>query len=230
MVIAIDGPAGVGKSTIARKIAEETGFYYLNSGNFNRAIGLAVIETETDPKNKKKCQELAKSLTISINNNKFFLNGKNVENLLGGETVGKMASDISVDPEIRDIVNAHLLKISENLSIVCEGRDMTTVVFPNAEFKFYFDATAEVRAERRFKQNPENSDFSQILQKIQERDKIDKNKPVGSLKIANDATYIDTSYLTISAVCAKVLTAIKAKNDIKGSGETKWLKKEKKKK
>lgn len=229
MVIAIDGPAGVGKSTIAKEIAKQTGFYYLNSGNFYRAIALAVLNEKIDPTNLVECQNLANKLNIQIINSSFFLDGENVENLLGSEKVGMAASQISVDPEIRNIVNKKLKIVSKDLNIVCEGRDITTVVFPNAEFKFYFDAKPEIRAKRRFNQHPNGPNLDEILIKIHERDENDKNKPVGSLKIATDAEYIDTSYLTIQAVCAKVLTAIKAKIDIKGSGEAKCLKKEKKK-
>ena len=100
--------------------------------------------------------------------------------------------------------------------MIAEGRDITTVVFPDAEVKCYFDATPEVRARRRLEQHPENGSFASVLQAIKERDEIDRNKKVGALKQAADALYIDTSYLTIEQVCERVLSAIFAcKNDRK---------------
>ena len=116
---------------------------------------------------------------------------------------------MSVNPQVRSIVNERIHDLTKRMDVIAEGRDMTTVVFPTAEHKFFFDALPEIRARRRYEQNPEVMDYDTILKEINERDAIDRNKPVGGLKIAPDAVYIDTSYLTINEVCEKVIKAVK---------------------
>ncbi len=210
MVIAIDGPAGVGKSTIAALLAEKLNLYYLNSGSFYRAITYAHQQINKDILNKDAVLETAKSIKLSIKNSKVCVNDIDVENKLHTANVDRFVSQVSVDPRVREIVNINIKKIADGIDIIAEGRDITTVVFPDADYKFYFDANAEIRAERRFIQHPEGQNYKDILSEIIKRDKNDKEKPVGSLKIANDAIIIDTSYLTITQVCEKVIKAIKS--------------------
>lgn len=211
MVVAIDGPAGVGKSTIARMIAERCGFYYLNSGSFYRAVALNYLQKYGDPTDQAKVLASAKEIKFSIVDGRICVDGVDVEDSLHTPAVDLWASKVSVDPAIRQVVNENLYKLSKGMDIVAEGRDITTVVFPDAECKFYFDASPEVRAKRRLEQHPGNMTYEQVLKEIIERDEIDRNKPVGGLKIASDACYIDTSYLTIEQVCEKVVTAIFAR-------------------
>jgi len=154
--------------------------------------------------------ETAQEIELSVKDSKVCLNGIDVEDKLHTSEVDKYVSQVSVDPKIREIVNKIIKEIANGIDIIAEGRDITTVVFPNADFKFYFDAKPEIRAKRRFIQHPEGQDYETILSEIIRRDKNDKEKPVGSLKIANDAIIIDTSYLTIPQVCEKVIKAIKA--------------------
>ncbi|MDC7124614.1 MAG: (d)CMP kinase, partial [Spirochaetales bacterium] len=145
----------------------------------------------------------------SIINKHVCLNGIDVESKLHNDTIDKYVAKISAIIEIRTVVTKALRKTSESLDVVAEGRDITTVVFPSAELKFYMDASVDVRAERRFKQGTSNQSFEELKKSIKERDEIDKNKPVGSLKIAADAIYLDTSDLTIDAVCETVLGKIR---------------------
>ncbi len=218
MVIAIDGPAGVGKSTIAALLAKKLNLYYLNSGSFYRAITYAHLLNHDDILDKDAVLETAKSITLSVKNSKVCIDGEDVEDKLHTPKVDKFVSPVSVDPRIREIVNYNIREIAKGLDIIAEGRDITTVVFPNAEFKFYFDANAEIRAKRRFEQQTEAEDFETILSEIKKRDKNDKEKPVGSLKIANDAIIIDTSYLTIMQVCEKVIKAINTQDFARNIG------------
>lgn len=208
MIVAIDGPAGVGKSTIAKKIAQNFGFYYLNSGNFYRAITLRVLRKNCDPSDNEKVESIASEAHFEIIDGRFFLDGEDVEDKLHTQAIDLNASKISVNPNVRKIVNKRVHELTAKLSIVAEGRDMTTVVFPNAECKFFFDAKPEIRAKRRFDQNPTEMPYEQVLSEIIERDQIDRNKPVGGLKLAEDAVYVDTSCLTIDEVCVKVYKII----------------------
>ena len=208
MIIAIDGPAGVGKSSIAGKIAAEYGFYYLNSGLFYRAITLKVLEEGIDPVDNDNVEKSASQAVFDIINGRFCLNGRDVQDELHTQRIDLNSSRISVNPNVRQIVNSRIHELAGKMNIVCEGRDITTVVFPDAECKFFFDAKPEIRAKRRFEQHPDEMPYEKVLSEIIQRDEIDRNKPVGGLKIAEDAVYIDTSYLTINQVCEKVLEAM----------------------
>ncbi len=209
MIVAIDGPAGVGKSSIAKMVGNKLGLYYLNSGNFYRGVTYRLLHLGLDPNDRETCIRTAKEALFDVVDGHFYLDGQNVEAELHTPAIDLWASKISVIPEVRAIVNERIHELTRKLDIIAEGRDMTTVVFPDAEFKFFFDAKPEVRAKRRFDQNPSAMEYGRVLAEINERDQIDRNKPVGGLKIAPDAIYIDTSYLTINEVCEKVVNAIK---------------------
>ena len=209
MIVAIDGPAGVGKSSIARMVGQKLGLYYLNSGNFYRGVTYRILNLGLDPNDRDVCIKAADEAGFDVRDGRFYLDGEDVEDQLHTPAIDLWASKISVIPEVRAIVNRNIHELTGRLSIIAEGRDMTTVVFPDAEYKFFFDAKPEVRARRRFDQNPSAMPYEQVLAEINERDHIDRNKPVGGLKIAPDALYIDTSYLTINEVCDKVVKAVK---------------------
>ena len=208
MVIAIDGPAGVGKSSIAKMIADQCGFYYLNSGSFYRAYTLMHLKAGKNPLDDKAVLETAKNTSITIQNGLICVDDVNIEEQLHTSQVDEFVAKISISPPLRLLVNKQLRDISKGLDVVVEGRDITTVVFPDADLKCYFDAKPEIRAERRFKQHPTDQSYEEVLRQVMKRDEIDRNKQVGALKIAEDALYIDTSYLTIGQVCEKVLSAI----------------------
>lgn len=209
MIVAIDGPAGVGKSSIAKMISDELGMYYLNSGNFYRGVTYRILNLGLDPAKPDDCVKAAKEAQFDVKDGRFYLDGEDVEDKLHHPSIDIWSSKVSVNPQVRSIVNERIHDLTKRMDVVAEGRDMTTVVFPNAEHKFFFDALPEIRARRRYEQNPGVMDYDTILKEINERDAIDRNKPVGGLKIAPDAVYIDTSYLTINEVCEKVIKAVK---------------------
>lgn len=208
MIVAIDGPAGVGKSSIAKMIADTCGFYYLNSGSFYRAYTYQHLALGGNPLDNEAVLETAKKTSLSVKDGQICIEGLPVEEKLHTPSVDTFVAKVSVFPPLRSYVNTQLREIAKGLDVIAEGRDVTTVVFPDADLKCYFDAKPEVRAERRFKQHPEGQSYETVLSKIIERDEIDRNKAVGALKVAPDALYIDTSYLTIGQVCEKVLSAI----------------------
>lgn len=208
MVVAIDGPAGVGKSTIAKMIAQECNYYYLNSGSFYRAYTYLHVQEGKDPMDFPSVLQTAKHYVLTVDGGHICVEGKNIEDQLHTRDVDRYVAKVSAYPPLREFVNEQLRRISKDIDVVVEGRDITTVVFPDAELKCYFDAKPEVRAERRYKQHPEGQDYESVLREIKERDHIDRTKPVGALQVAQGALYIDTSYLTMGQVCEKVLSAI----------------------
>lgn len=207
MIIAIDGPAGSGKSTIARRIAKELDWYFLNTGSFYRAYTLAQIEKGLDPLDRDSVLDTAKEIKITVEDGNICIDGINVEPKLHTPLVDKFASPVSSDPRLREIVTNMVRELSSNLNIVTEGRDTTTVIFPNAEYKFYFDASVDERVKRRLKEQSGVS-YEEVYDSIQKRDKNDIEKEVGGLKKAENAIYIDTTNLTIEEVCEKVYRAM----------------------
>jgi len=208
MTVAIDGPAGCGKSTVAKELSKRLGFYYLNTGSFYRALTYACIRDGVDLSDSDKILEKAKECEFGVDSGDLLLGNENVENKLHGPDIDLNASRVSTDPRVREIITAEVRRLVGKMDVVTEGRDTTTVIFPDAECKFYFDAEPEVRARRRMCQIKSGETFEQVLKKIEERDEIDKNKKVGALKAAKDAFYIDTSHLTISEVCEKVVSVM----------------------
>ena len=205
MIVAIDGPAGVGKSTIAKKIAKKAALFYVNSGNFYRAITLEVIKNKLSINETDSIIDIAKSLRFSLINEKLYVNNVDIEDKLHSDLVDSLVAQVSSIVNVRRLVNTAIRKTTESMNIIVEGRDISTVVFPNANLKVYLDASVEERAARRHNQGVSNLSLKEIEETIQERDIIDKSKPEGSLKISDDALYLDTSDLTIDEVCDKVL-------------------------
>jgi len=208
MTIAIDGPAGVGKSSISSRIAEKEGFFNLNSGNFYRAITLYALENDIDCSAESLLIEAAGKCSFNIIDGRLYLNNRDVEDHLHTDDIDNHVAQVSAVVPVRHIVNQNLRSISLSLDLVAEGRDMTTVVFPNAEVKIFLDASPEIRAERRKNQGVSNKSLEEIIESIKARDEIDRNKKEGSLIIADDAIYLDTSDLTIEEVCEKVTEKI----------------------
>ena len=211
MVIAIDGPAGTGKSTIASLLAKKLGITFLNSGSFYRALTLALLKNGIDLNDEAAVVDFCKKQKLDYVDSHLILNGDDVESLLHSDEVSAHAAGVSAFPEVRRIVNARLQELTKSLDIVSEGRDMTTVVFPDADCKFYLDASLDVQAERRFKQGVSGMSLEEIKEAIKKRDEIDKNKKEGALVVAPDAVYIDTSTLTIEKVCEIILNQIHVK-------------------
>lgn len=187
MIIAMDGPAGTGKSTIASIIAKKLNITYLNSGSFYRALTLALLDAGINLADENAVVEFCKKQNLDYNKSRLVLNGTDVEDHLHDDRVSKNVAQISAIVPVRHLVNDRMQEITKSLDIVCEGRDMTTVVFPQAEYKFYLDASLDVQAQRRFDQGVSNMTLEEIKEAIRKRDEIDRNKSEGALKRAPDA-------------------------------------------
>jgi cytidylate kinase len=206
MIIAIDGPAGSGKSTIAKMLAENLkgsdsrDYTYINSGYLYRAVTLGCLRAGIDLCNSDKVMEFAKNLNITYQKDQVFINGENVTKLLHSDEIDRHSAPLSAFVPVRHFINSIIRSLSDGINVVVEGRDMTTVVFPDARFRFYLDASTDSRAKRRFDQGVSDLDINEIKNAILRRDDIDKNKIEGSLKIAPNVNYLDTSDLTINQV------------------------------
>jgi small subunit ribosomal protein S1 len=225
LVVAIDGPAGSGKSTIAKFLAERINlpegkrFSYINSGNLYRAITLGCVRKGIDPADPEKALKYANQAVIEYRGDDVFLDGERVTDLLHTDEIDKFSAPLSTIVPIRHVVNDLIRRIARGNNVVVEGRDMTTVAFPGAEYRFYLDASARERAKRRHAQGVSQLDLEEIQKTIEERDKIDKNKEEGSLKIAPGVVYLNTTDLTISQVCEKLIEKIQVEGSTMGQME-----------
>jgi len=214
VIIAIDGQASTGKSTQAKKIADHLGFNYRDSGAYYRAITLYLLNSNVNH-NLKISQEILNQISIkqdySEGNFRIFLNDDNVTNKIRGHKVSLSVSNYAKKPEIRKFVFDQLRNSAESNSIVVDGRDIGTVVFPDADFKFFLIAEPRIRAERRHKQIDDDSVKVDIIEEeIKIRDKTDSTREIAPLRKADDAFKIDVSDLTIDEVFNKILQKIKS--------------------
>ena len=213
MVVAIDGPAGSGKGTVTKLIAEKLNLIYIDSGATYRCVALAAIRNGIKLEEQDKIIKLAKTLDIEFDTEgRTWLNKEDVSDLIRSKEVTAIVSQVSSIIEVRSLMGELQLKMSNNKNVIMEGRDITTVVFPNAEFKFYLDATVEERAKRRFKQNQEsgiNTSMEEIIENIKMRDYNDMHKPVGALIRTDDQIYIDSTNMTIDEVVNFIINTIK---------------------
>lgn len=219
MIVAIDGPAGTGKSTIAKMVAEKLKFTYVNSGNLYRALTYGIQEAGVDPQSEEAVLAWARGAELDYRDGRVYLEGTDVEGFLHTDAVDGWVAQVSAIVPLRHLVNDVVRDISRRMDVVVEGRDMTTAVFPDAQYKFYLDATPEARARRRFSQGTSSMSLDEIRANIEMRDRIDKEKKEGPLKVAPDATYLDTSYLTIEEVYEKVYEKILQQGNIMGVKE-----------
>ena len=205
--IAIDGPAGAGKSTIARRTAQELSFIYVDTGALYRALAVFLVDEGVSPEDTEKVKEAVKSVKVSIayenGEQQVLVNGKNVTDRLRAESVDNMASTISAIPAVR----AALLDLQRDLAkahdVLMDGRDIGTNVLPDAELKIYLTASVETRAERRYRDLQEKGvekPLSEIKKEIEERDHRDMTRAIAPLKQAEDAVYLDTSHMNIDEV------------------------------
>ena len=212
--IAIDGPAGAGKSTIAKLVAKEKGYIYVDTGAMYRGLAIHFLKKGIQPDEKEKIIDACKDAEVSIGYEdgaqQIYLNGENITSMLREEAVGNMASISSAVPEVR----AKLLDLQRNLAkekdVVMDGRDIGTHVLPNADVKIYLTASVECRANRRFKELTEKGiacNYDEIAQDIQERDTRDMNREIAPLKKAEDAVLVDSSDMTIEEV-VKAITGL----------------------
>lgn len=211
--IAIDGPAGAGKSTIAKKVAKAKGFIYVDTGAMYRAMAYFLLKEGVDAKDKnaieEKCTEADITLRYENGEQVVLLNGENVNGVIRTEEVGKMASATSPVPKVRERITATQKELAATTDVVMDGRDIGTCVLPNADVKVYLTASSAVRARRRYDEliaKGQKCDISQIEADIIQRDEQDMNREVSPLKQAEDAVLIDSSYMTIDEVVQKIMS------------------------
>ncbi|MDD3187308.1 MAG: (d)CMP kinase [Bacilli bacterium] len=212
-VIAIDGPAGSGKGTLAKAISEKLGYLNIDTGATYRCLALASIRNNLTINDTKELVDLAKKIDIKLTRDgKVFLDNEDVTKLIRSKEVTAIVSQISSAKEIREVMVDIQRKCSMNDSVVIEGRDITTVVFPDATYKFYLDASLEERANRRFQENKQKNidmTYDEIYENIKMRDYNDMHKEVGSLMRTDDQIYIDSTNMTIEEVINMVLNIVR---------------------
>lgn len=212
MVVAIDGPCGSGKGTIAKILSEKLNLVNIDTGATYRCLALKTLQNNIELKEEQKIIELSKELNIEFKNEKVYLDGEDVSKKIREKEVTQIVSPISSIIEVRKNMVELQRKMASTYDVILEGRDITTVVFPNADYKFYLDATLEERVKRRVKQNKElNIEMSEeeIRKNISDRDYNDMNKPVGALKRTEEQIYIDSTNMTIDEVVDKMIEIIK---------------------
>lgn len=212
--IAIDGPAGAGKSTIAKQIAKKQNLIYVDTGAMYRAMALFLIRSRVSPEDAEEIAVTCEKADITIRHEDgvqvVYLNGENVNPYLRTEEVGNMASKSSVNPRVREKLVELQRKLAESTDIIMDGRDIGTCVLPNADVKIYLTADSGVRAKRRFDElsaKGEPCDYEAIKKDIEERDYRDMHREISPLKQAEDAVVVDTSYMSIEEV-AKAISGI----------------------
>ncbi len=214
-VVAIDGPSGAGKSTISKILSEKLGYEYISTGAMYRLVGLIADELgifNNDDEVKKLCEKIGEK--IFFKNGKIYYNGVDYTEKIYENRVSMLASEISKRKVVREYLGKLQREIGLKQPSILEGRDIGTVIFPDAKFKFFLDASVKKRAERRFKElkeKGENVEFKDVLMEIVKRDKNDSSRKLAPLKKAEDAIYIDTSDLTIDEVVEKILNYINKK-------------------
>ena len=218
MIIAIDGPAASGKSTSAKLLAKELGYLYLDTGAMYRCIAFSILENKIDISNQDSLTKFLKNFEIDLkktnNNLSFFVNGKNVTNKIRKSDVSQKVSEVSAIPIIREYMVRIQRSFTKNNSCVMEGRDIGTVVFPNAEFKFFFIASDEVRAKRRqleLESLGEKKSLANLMHEIKKRDKFDSERGHSPLRKAFNAIEVDTTNMTIDEQVNFMLRKIKLK-------------------
>lgn len=214
-IVAIDGPAGTGKGTITKLISKELGLVNIDTGATYRCVALYAIRNNIKLEEQEKIISSLENIEIDMQNEngeqKIYLNGEDVSKEIRSKEVTKIVSQVSSIKEVRYKMVEVQRKLAEGKDVIMEGRDITTVVFPEANVKIYMDADEKERAQRRYKEMQEKGiqmTYEEVLKNIQIRDKNDKEKEVGALKIAEDSIYLDTTGLSIEEVKEKILNII----------------------
>ena len=218
--IAVDGPAGAGKSTIAKLVAKKKGIIYVDTGAMYRTMALYMLRNQIDPAEEQKIIEKCREADVTLGHEDgqqvVYLNGENVNGLIRTEEVGNMASAISVIGEVRKNLVEKQQALAAVQDCIMDGRDIGTCVLPKANLKIYLTASSEVRAKRRFDEltaKGETCDLQKIKQDIEDRDYRDMHREISPLKQAEDAILVDTSYMTIEEVVDRILELCSEKKD-----------------
>ncbi|MDG6369380.1 (d)CMP kinase [Glaesserella parasuis] len=218
IVITVDGPSGAGKGTLCHALAEKLGFDFLDSGAIYRILALAAVKQGIAFENETALVQLGRNLNVKFvpenNEIQVILDGENVGDQIRTAQAGQNASKIAVYPQVREALLQRQRDFRSPKGLIADGRDMGTVVFPEAEIKFFLDASAEERTKRRVKQLQEkgfNANFDEILAEIKERDFRDRNRPVAPLVPAKDAMILDSTHLSIEEVIQQALDYIAQK-------------------
>lgn len=220
MIVAVDGPAGSGKGTVTKRIEKDLGFLNLDTGATYRCVALEMIRKNIDLKNESEIIKIANAIDIKIHNEGekdiILLNGEDVTKEIRTKEVTAIVSQVSSIIPVREIMVEVQRKLAQGKNIIVEGRDIGTVVFPNAELKIYLDAKEEVRAKRRYDENIQNGmniTYEEVLENVKMRDYNDMHKKFGALRKAENAVVIDSSNMTIDEVVEKIKILIKNKQE-----------------
>ena len=214
-VLTIDGPSGAGKGTVSRLVAKNLGWHYLDSGSIYRSLAIAIQDASVDLANISDIVKVTQAMVLEFECGNVLivkLNGIDITPQLGFESTGNIASQVAAIPEVRAILLQKQKDFRQMPGLVADGRDMGTVVFPDAENKVFLTASAEKRAERRYKQLIEkeiDANLAKIKSEIEARDRRDMEREAAPLAMASDALYIDSSEMTIHAVVEEVLNLIR---------------------
>ena len=216
--IAIDGPAGAGKSTIARRVAKELSFIYVDTGAMYRAMALYLLRREVNTDDTEQigniCQDAEISIEYQNGEQIVLLNDENVNSYLRTEEVGNMASVSSAVPRVREKLLSLQRKLAGDMSVVMDGRDIGTTILPDADVKIYLTASSLTRAKRRYLELQEKGtvcNLDEIQKDIEERDQRDMNREISPLRQAEDAVLVDSSDLTIQQVVDRILQIFRSK-------------------
>lgn len=213
-IVAVDGPAGSGKSTISKLVAKKYGLTYLDTGAMYRMAALYTLDNEIDLDKPEEVAKMLKNLKIDIEGDRFFLNDKDVSHDIRTPRVTSVVSKTATVKAIREKLVDLQREIGSGKKVILDGRDIGTVVFPNADLKVFLVASPEERAVRRLKEYAEKgieADYDSVLASIKERDYIDSNRDESPLKKAEDAVEVDTSHLNIEEVSQEIFNLIKAR-------------------
>ncbi len=214
IVVAIDGPAGSGKGTVTQLISSKLNLQYIDTGAMYRCVALKMLEENISLEDTEKIKKILEHIDIDLEGSKVFLNGREVTKEIRTIEVSNFASPVSTISFIRTKMVELQRALAKGKDVIMEGRDIGTIVFPNANVKIYLDATPEERARRRVEQNEKigiSSNYDQILKDIIERDTRDMSRENSPLKKADDAVLIDTTLLTIDEVAQKISSIIENK-------------------
>jgi len=205
MIITIDGPAGAGKSTVARKLAERLGFAYLDTGAMYRAVALAARQRGIAPRDEQALAELLPQLQLEWKDSRIYLAGQDVSEEIRQPEITELSRQVADSPSVRRFLGELQRRFGQQLNLVTEGRDQGTVVFPHAEFKFFLTASPEVRARRRWEELRQRGvcvTYEEVLRQQQERDRQDAARTLAPMVPAADAVVVDTSQLSADEVVA----------------------------